>query len=53
MPDKFELKDHEAVINEAITTIGTERLKPLKEALPENVTYFDIKYYIVKNQKEN
>ena len=44
---------YEAVINDAINTIGTEKLKPLKEALPENVTYFDIKYYIVKNQKEN
>lgn len=35
-----------AVINE----VGLERLKPIKEALPENISYEDIRLVIVKNE---
>lgn len=38
-------------IIEAIDKLGTERLKPIKEALPKEVTYLDIKYYIATTQK--
>ena len=39
---------YEQQICNAINSIGTERLKPIKEALPPEVSYFDIKYYIIK-----
>lgn len=35
----------------AISKIGCEKLRPLKDALSEDVTYFDIKYYIAKCKK--
>jgi ATP-dependent DNA helicase RecQ len=35
----------EEIIN-AIQTIGTQKLKPIKEALNTQITYFDIRYYI-------
>ena len=38
---------YEAQILQAIEKLGTEKLKPIKEALPEEVTYFDIRYYII------
>ena len=43
-----EFKD---IILEKINELGFERLKPLKEALPEEVSYFDIRYYIAKSKK--
>lgn len=36
----------------AIKEIGIERLKPIKEALPEEISYDDIKLIIVKNRLE-
>ena len=36
------------IILNAIKLIGIEKLRPLKDALPEQVTYFDIHYYIIK-----
>ncbi|NBD26070.1 DNA helicase RecQ [Paenibacillus glycinis] len=41
---------HEALIVETIREIGTEKLKPIKEALPEEVDYFAIKAAIVKHR---
>ena len=38
-----EFKD---VILDAISKNGTERLRPLKDLLPDEITYFDIHYYI-------
>ena len=35
----------------AINLIGIEKLKPLKEALPSQVTYFDINYYVIQYKK--
>ena len=43
----------EGQIYEAIRKIGIEKLKPLKEALPEEVSYMDIKYYILKYKKSD
>ncbi|MEG1204540.1 MAG: DNA helicase RecQ [Clostridia bacterium] len=40
------------IIIEAISKLGEEKLKPIKDALPENINYFDIKYYIAKKKKE-
>lgn len=47
-----EFKDE--IIN-AIQTIGTEKLKPIKEALNTQITYLDIRYYIffINSQKKN
>ena len=36
------------IILNAIKLIGIEKLRPLKDALPEQVTYFDIHYYVIK-----
>ena len=36
------------IILNAIKLIGIEKLRPLKDALPEQITYFDIHYYIIK-----
>jgi ATP-dependent DNA helicase RecQ len=38
--------DHQAKIEEACVRLGTERLKPIKEALPEDITYDEIKLVI-------
>ena len=40
--------EFEDEIVKAIKEIGVEKLKPLKDALGENVSYFDIRYYISK-----
>lgn len=34
-----------------INKLGIERLKPIKEALPEDISYYDIKLVICKNTK--
>lgn len=45
--------DFKDVIYEAILANGTEKLKPLKDILPDKVSYMDIKYYIIKLKKED
>lgn len=42
-----EFKD---AIYEAIEKLGYEKLKPLKESLPDKVTYLDIKFFIIDYQ---
>ena len=42
----FEFEDD---VKKVVNTIGTDKLKPIKEALPEEVSYFDIKYFIIKD----
>ncbi len=37
----------------AIDKIGSDKLKPIKEALPKDVTYFDIKYYLIQWNKQH
>ncbi|RFU66367.1 DNA helicase RecQ [Peribacillus saganii] len=39
--------EQELIIN-AIRNIGAEKLKPIKETLPENISYFQIKAVLVK-----
>lgn len=43
---KYVHTEFEDEIMNAIRDIGTEKLKPIKEALPEDVSYFDIRYYV-------
>ena len=42
---------YENDIISAIDKLGCEKLKPLKEILPNEVSYFDIKYYVLKFSK--
>lgn len=42
---------YENDIISAIDKLGCEKLKPLKEILPDEVSYFDIKYYVLKFSK--
>ncbi|WP_243290319.1 DNA helicase RecQ [Bacillus sp. FJAT-47783] len=42
-------KDHEEMILNKINEIGAEKLKPLKEELPEDITYREIKAVIMKH----
>ena len=44
-----DLKD---IIYVAIKNWNTDKLRDLKDALPENVTYFDIRYYLIQMEKE-
>ncbi|HET6871820.1 MAG TPA: DNA helicase RecQ [Sporolactobacillaceae bacterium] len=49
--DRFIHADYEEQITDAIGQIGTDKLKPLKEALPQEVDYFMIKAVIQKLKK--
>ena len=42
--------NHEKLICETIKKLGTEKLRNIKDALPPDVTYLDIRYYISKMQ---
>ena len=42
-------KEFEEDIKKVINELGYERLRPIKDALPEKVSYFDIKYFIIKD----
>ena len=44
--EKYVHTEYRDNILKVIDEIGTEKLKPIKEALPEEVSYFDIRYYI-------
>lgn len=44
--EKYVHTEYKDEILKAIEEIGTEKLKPIKEALPEDVSYFDIRYYV-------
>ena len=46
--DDYIHTEFEDMVFEAIRNLGFERLKPLKEALPEEVSYFDIRYFVAK-----
>lgn len=47
---RFIDQEREAKILEAIKNMGLEKLKPIKEALPDHFTYTDIKLVISKNE---
>ena len=44
---------YENDIISAITKLGSEKLRPLIDILPEEVSYFDIKYYVLKFSKNS
>jgi len=44
--------EYKDIIYDAIAKIGYEKLKPLKDILPEDVSYMDIKYYIINFERE-
>ncbi len=47
--DRFlQNKQNEELILQAIDKVGLERLKPIKEALPENISYDEIRVVIAK-----
>lgn len=46
--ERFISKEFEPQILEAIRQCGTEKLKPIKEALPDEVSYGAIKFMILK-----
>ncbi|MBA4493390.1 DNA helicase RecQ [Paenactinomyces guangxiensis] len=48
--DSFIPAEHEALIMEKIEEIGAQKLKPLKESLPREVSYMAIKAAIAKRQ---
>ncbi|WP_246628307.1 DNA helicase RecQ [Paenibacillus oenotherae] len=48
--DAFIPEQHEDLIIRTIVQVGTERLKPIKEALPSDVDYFAIKAVMVKHR---
>jgi ATP-dependent DNA helicase RecQ len=47
--DDIIVPEYEAMIEKVISQVGAERLKPLKEQLPDEISYFMIKAVIVKN----
>lgn len=49
--DSMIPKEYEALILEKIEELGAERLKPLKEALPDEVDYLAIKAVLCKHKK--
>ena len=46
--EKYIHTEYSEIILEKIKELGFERLKPLKDALPDRVSYFDIRYYVSK-----
>ena len=49
---QFVTEEQERLILEAINQVGNTLLKPIKEALPEEITYTAIKMVIAKNKEE-
>lgn len=40
------------LIYKAIEKLGFEKLRPLKDILPSDISYFDINYFVIKYKKE-
>ena len=51
--DKYVQFEYEDIIIEKIKEIGFDKLKPLKESLPDGVSYFDIHYFIIRFKRKN
>ncbi|MDD2495878.1 MAG: DNA helicase RecQ [Tissierellia bacterium] len=49
--DDFIEPEHEKLILEAFNKIGSDKLKPIKEALPHEITYTEIKFALCKNKE--
>lgn len=43
----------ETIIYDAINKLGFEKLRPLKDYLPDDVSYLDINYFVIKYKKKN
>lgn len=50
--EQFITKEHIPFITEAINQVGAEKLKPIKDCLPEEVTYFEIRYVLNEKIKQ-
>lgn len=50
--DDFITKEQESLILDAIEKIGAQKLKPIKEALPEEIDYFTIKAVLCKHKSK-
>ena len=46
-------KDENLLIMDTANQLGADKLKPLKDALPEKISYFMIKAALVKARMEN
>jgi len=46
--DDFIPAEYEALLQDAISQVGTEKLKPIKELLPDEISYSVIKAFILK-----
>ena len=42
----------EGIIYDAIDKLGFDRLRPLKDFLPDDVSYLDINYFVTKYKKD-
>ncbi|RAL22548.1 DNA helicase RecQ [Thermoflavimicrobium daqui] len=50
--DDYIPKEYEKTIAEAIAKLGAHKLRPLKDELPEEVSYFMIKAFIARAQQQ-
>ncbi|WP_078554038.1 DNA helicase RecQ [Bacillus alkalicellulosilyticus] len=50
---QFINEQHQPLIKAAIEKVGAERLKPIKEELPDEVTYFEIRYTLQQLAEQN
>lgn len=48
--EKYVNTEFEVAIKDAIKKLGTKKLRPIKDILPSQVSYFDINYYIIKDK---
>ena len=49
--DKYINKDLEKDIYDAINKIGFEKLKPIKDCISKDISYFEIKYFVINYKK--
>jgi len=49
---QFVSENERAQIQEAITAHGTDRLRPIRDALPESITYTMIRFVIAEQQRK-
>jgi ATP-dependent DNA helicase RecQ len=50
--DQFIPTDYKSLIGEAVREAETEKLKPIKELLPKEISFFMIKSYLMQTKKE-
>jgi ATP-dependent DNA helicase RecQ len=50
--DELISQEYQSIIIQAVQDLGASKLKPIKEALPEEVTYFQIKAVIANEQRK-